>query len=172
MLKRVVVGLLVAMAGSGSAFAQANVTFATYEGRLFILSNPTPAQCQAVGINFGADYQVTYRFTLDPATVSNSLSVGSERSRFAIFSTQSPSFSLNSYITGGPASVNMLYLGSRGNGGSTTGSATLTIDKAFNGGGAPVPTTQNVIVAGTLNDIFNVAGCTVTVRAALTRRPD
>ena len=172
MFKSVAAGLVLGIAGCGSALAQANVTFITYEGHMFVLSNPTPAACQAVGINFGTDYQATYRFTLNSASVTDSLSVGSERSRFAVFSTQSPSFSLNSYITGGIASVNMLYLGSRGNGGNTTSSVNLTIDKAFNGGGAPISTTQNVIVAGTLNDIFGVSGCNVSVRAALTRRPD
>ena len=173
MIKRLLVVAFGVLAGLSGARAQVNVTYLDFEGRAFVTDNPTSATCQTNRINFGNSFTIVYRFTLNPALIADALAFITEHSDFHIVSTQSPSFSLNNLIVGGPSTTTYNYISSRaGSSGSIASSSNLNINRAFNGGGAPRLGTQNVVVLGTINDFLGVTGCTVTVHGALAARPD
>ena len=155
---------------SSNAIAQ---SYNSYEGRLFIVDNPTSAPCQSANINFGNVYTMIYRQTFDTANYSDGLSIGSDRYHFLITSTQLPSRSLNRYVVGGPSSTSNGMINSRAFGSSgVVGSTNLAIDRAFNGGGTPIASTQNIVISGTIDNFNQNSGCNVTVKGTGAKRPD
>jgi hypothetical protein len=168
MLKRALFCILALFAGVSAAQAQVNVTYYDFEGRGFVTTSPTSAACQADGIVFGSVFTDVYRFTLNPAIVSDALSFTTgDRATFRISSTTGPNFSLN-----GAVNTNWDYINTRAfaAGGPIPSSSDLAV--------SPFGTTTilqgalNIKIVGTINDFIAISGCTVSYRAALTRRLD
>jgi len=162
----VVFAILAVLTGATGAQAQVNVTYLDFEGRAFVTTNPTSGTCQAQQISFGSVDTVVYRFTLNPASVRESLSFTGSRESKRIESTVAPGYSLNGL-------KNVRWDGIDTRAGLTTDLLTtsdLTI-KPIAGTGI-TKTTTGVTITGTVNDYLFVTGCTVTITAALVRRPD
>ena len=149
-----------------AAQAQVNVKFLDFEGRGFIVSNPVSATCAAAGFGFALPYIIVYRHTLDPQPVPDALSFTYDRATQRIESTQGPGFSLN-----GPTTTRWDSIDTRA--ALTTdvpSSSNLSIRSG--GGGAITKATEDIVISGTINDMFAVAGCTIEFRGALIRRPN
>jgi hypothetical protein len=149
------------------AQAQVNVTFLSFEGAAVILDNPPSPTCVSEGgYSFGENFVITYRHTLNPAMVADSLGIVRQIRIARITSTQTPKFSLN-----GPSTANWDGINGRPGYFTLTGSKSdLTIVAA---NGSPITmATQEIKMTGTINDFELNAGCNVTIQAALVRRPN
>jgi hypothetical protein len=159
-------------AALGVAFSLANaqaqefVTWIAFQGVGFVTNNPTSLTCQANNINFGSDYVVVYRFSLNPSADPDALTFNTGRSTIRITSAQGPNFSLN-----GPATVNWDYINRYAFYGQLNSSSTnLTIASGLTS--PVVSTTVNVRIVGTINDFFAHPGCTVNFHADLALIPN
>jgi hypothetical protein len=154
--------------GMANALAQEGVTYQSFTGILFILDNPTSAACQAKNINFADVYTVVYRIAIDPTKVSDALAVHGTRGESQMYSTQSPSFSLQ-----GPSTTAYNYINKYGSYGTLSpSSSNLTLRAGLTGLPA-APGNANVIINGSINDFNANSGCDIaSVHAALARNPD
>ncbi len=164
-------GLLIAAGCSCGGIASANAAtlnkdYYDFEGRAFIETNLVSAACAAEGLAFDDDYTVVYRFGTGTNVVSDALAFVSEHGDYRVDATNTPS-SLN----GNNVPVEWDTIDSRAflsTGNASTSSLTITPASGMK----IVDATNYVEIVGTLNDFVNIAGCTVSIRAGLVRRPN
>lgn len=145
---------------SGFDDRAANNPLVAWEGRLFITAvNPT---CEAAGWGIGANAGIAFRPRLDPAEPTSGLNLDWDRAMSQL------------RRTGGTGTDKMqgagTYNGARFNTRGTFNSWTGTYSFALTPTN-PIATTPNIILTGLISNFDDFTGCTVTVRAALTRRP-
>jgi hypothetical protein len=148
--------------------AQEGTNWLTFQGKLFVLDNPTSAACSSKNVNFGDIYDIKYRWTANPNNNPDAIEVASQRGSSVHISTQSPNFSLNGFSTTTVEWTNKYnFFGS-----ISPSSTNLTIL----GGGGAVPININSGVAritGGINDFLGISGCNITsIHAALVVSPN
>jgi hypothetical protein len=153
--------------GLVNAHAQEGVTYQSFTGILFVLDNPTTAACQAKGVDFGNTYTVIYRISMNPAVVSDALSIHGTLGDAQMYSTQSPNFSLQ-----GASTTAWNYINKYGSYGNYGPSSSNLLLRAGLTGALAAPGNANIIINGSINDFDSIAGCDVaSVHAALARDP-
>jgi hypothetical protein len=134
-------------------------TLAILGGAIIATKTPTctTEDITAVG-NF---YRSVYRPNIAPppdSQAKEALSLISERSAFILEATGK--------TLRGKANASALVIGSRAEAGEAPTTVDLTITPT-----KITPSTPSVEIKGTINNLFNVAGCNVTVVGALGLRP-
>ena|SRR5579859_1374387 len=145
--------------------------YLSFSGDLIVEDNPTTTQCQAHGINFGNIYTFTYRFTVHPNVIKDSLAIFPVgRNADQMISTQSPNFSLN-----GASTTSQIFINHYGNTNAATplvSSSNLNIQQGI--GGAVVQSTQTIKIVPTssINNFLAWSDCNVaSVKGAAVRIP-
>jgi hypothetical protein len=153
-----IVGVVIGVAFSCATLrAQEGTNWLTFQGRLFILDNPTSATCSSKNVNFGDIYEIKYRWTANPSNNPDAIEIVSQRGSSVHISTQSPNFSLS-----GPSTTTVEWTNKYNFFGSISPSST---NLTLLGGGGPVPININSGVAritGSINDFLGISGCNIS----------
>lgn len=144
----------------GNCAAQ-SATLTTFLGDAFI--ETANSACTQYSYNVGDFYRMTYHYKNADSDSNDSASFTSSRSDFLIRSTAA-SGSLNGQTTTSNALID-----SRVNFyNNLDGASNLAIASV---GGLPTATAVNLKMVGTIDNFFDIVGCTVTIHAFMVRRP-
>ena len=155
-----------ALAGAGGAQAQNLVTYMNFEGKGYILDNPTSAACQtAQNFQFGDEWTVVLKYTgftggVAPDTVS-------------FVSGHSVSNATAAGSINGATALTWNYINQRGIVGNYVSSAGSNMTVVAGSNAAISLATGNIKMTGVINDFLGNPGCTINVfHAALVVRPN